>query len=121
MMRLFAVALLGLSVLIVGGCVEPRATDPIQRGRQVYREKNCTSCHRIGSNGERTAPELTHIGTIAETRLPGTGAEDYLIGSIRDPGAYIVPGYPDTMPRGQDRGMTQEDFDDLIQYLLTLR
>ncbi|HEV2010865.1 MAG TPA: cytochrome c, partial [Candidatus Limnocylindria bacterium] len=107
--------------LIVSGCAEPRATDPIQRGRQVYREKSCGSCHQIGSEGGTTGPALTHVGTAAGTRKPGTSAEDYLTESIRDPGAYIVPGYSDTMPRALDRGMTHEDFDDLVQYLLTLR
>ncbi len=118
MMRLF---LLALSVLVIGACVEPRATDPIQRGKQVYREKSCGSCHRIGSDGSTTGPELTHIGTVAETRKPDLDADGYLIEAIRDPGAYVVPGYPDTMPRGLDRGMTQEDLDDLVLYLRSLR
>ena len=118
MMRLFA---LTLAVVVIGGCAEPRATDPIQRGRQVYREKNCGSCHQIGTNGSDIGPALTHIGSTAGAREPGTSAEDYLIESIRDPGAYIVPGYPDTMPRGLDHGMTQEDLDDLVRYLLMLR
>ena len=118
MMRLFALA---LAVLVIGGCAEPRATDPIQRGRQVYREKSCGSCHQIGTNGSAIGPALTHIGTVAETRRTGTSSGDYITESIRDPGAYIVPGYPDTMPRGLDRGMTQEDLDDLVRYLLTLR
>jgi mono/diheme cytochrome c family protein len=118
MMRLFALALL---VLVVGGCAEPRATDPIQRGRQVFQETNCGSCHRIGSSGGTVGPDLTHIATVAATRKPGVSAQDYITESIRDPGAYVVPGFPDTMPRGLDRGMTQEDFADLVRYLLTLR
>ncbi len=119
MMRLFAIAL--AACVLATGCAEPKATDPLQRGRQVYREKNCASCHTIGTDGGTIGPPLTHIGTIAATREPGVSAEDYLSQSIRDPGAYVVPGYPDTMSRGLDRGMTQEDFDDLIQYLLTLK
>ena len=87
----------------------------------MYRERNCASCHQIGTDGSAIGPALTHIGSTAGARELGTSAEDYLIESIRDPGAYIVPGYPDTMPRGQERGMTQEDFDDLVLYLLTLK
>lgn len=117
-MRLFALA---LSVLVIGACAEPRATDPIQRGRQVFQEKNCGSCHRSNVSGGTTGPDLTHIGTISEARKPGVSAQDYVTESIRDPGAYLVPGYPDTMPRGLDRGMTREDFDDLVEYLISLR
>ena len=57
----------------------------------------------------------------SETRKPSTGAEDYIRQSVLDPGAYVVPGYPDTMPRGLTRGMTQEDFDDLVRFLLSLK
>jgi mono/diheme cytochrome c family protein len=117
MMRLFALC---LAAVLLAGCLEPRATEPVPRGRQVYREKSCATCHRIGSDGATIGPALTHVGSVAGTRRPGQSAEEYLIESLRDPGAYIVPGYPDTMPRGQDRGMTQEDFDDLVQYLLSL-
>jgi mono/diheme cytochrome c family protein len=119
MMRLFGLAL--AACVLASGCAEPRATDPIQRGKQVYREKGCANCHRIGSDGGTSGPDLTHVGTIADTRKPGMSAEDYLIESIRDPGAYVVPGYPDTMPRGIIRGMSDDDLDALVQYLLTLR
>jgi mono/diheme cytochrome c family protein len=119
MMRLFSLAL--VVCMLAVACFEPRATEPIARGRQVYREKNCGSCHQIGTDGDTKGPQLTHIGTVADTREPGVGAEDYLRQSVLDPGAYLVPGFPDTMPRGQARGLSQEDFDDLVQYLQTLR
>jgi mono/diheme cytochrome c family protein len=119
MMRLFWLAL--AACLLAVACTEPRATDPIERGKQVYREKNCASCHQIGSEGGTVEPPLTQIGTVAATRKPGMSADDYIRESILDPGAYIVPGYPDTMPRGLARGLSQEDFDDLVRYLLTLK
>lgn len=119
MMRLFAVAL--AVVILLTGCVEPRATDPIERGKQLYRQKSCATCHQIGGDGATVGPPLTHIGTVAETRRAGTAGEEYVRESILDPGAYIVPGFPDTMPRGLTRGMSQEDFDDLVRYLLTLK
>lgn len=119
MMRLFALALAGC--VLLAGCAEPRATDPVQRGRQVYREKNCAACHRIGGDGGTSGPALTHVATAAETRSPTLSAAEYLRQSIEDPGAYLVPGYPDAMPRGLTRGMSAEDLADLVRYLLTLR
>ena len=119
MMRLFGLALAACVLAIA--CIEPKATDPIERGKQLYRQRNCATCHQIGTDGGTAGPSLTHIGTVAETRKPGVSAEDYLRGSVLDPGGYIVRGYPDTMPRGLYRGMTQEDFDDLVRYLLTLK
>lgn len=119
MMRLFGLAL--AACLLAVACTEPRATDPIERGKQVYREKSCASCHQVGSEGGTVGPPLTHVGTVAGTRTPGLSAADYIRESIRDPGTYVVPGYPDTMSRGLDRGLTQEDLDDLVRYLLTLQ
>ena len=119
MMRLFGLAL-ALCVLTVA-CAEPRAADPIARGKQIYRQKSCATCHRIGDDGGTIGPPLTHIGTVAATRKPGMSAEDYIRESILDPGAYVVPGYPDTMSRGLYRGLSQEDFDDLVRYLLSLQ
>ncbi|MHB8631148.1 MAG: c-type cytochrome [Candidatus Limnocylindria bacterium] len=118
-MRLFGLAL--AACVLAAGCAEPRATDPIARGAQVFRETGCGSCHRIGSDGGTIGPPLTHIGTVAGTRTPDMSAEEYIRQSIRDPGAYVVPGYPDSMSRGLDRGMSQQDFDDLVRYLLTLK
>lgn len=119
MMRLFALALAACTLAVA--CAEPRATEPIARGAQVYREKSCATCHQIGTDGGTAGPPLTHIGTVAGSRRPGTSAEDYVRQSVLDPGAYVVPGYPDTMPRGLARGLSQEDFDDLVRYLLTLK
>ena len=119
MMRLFWLAL--VIAVAATGCSEPKATDPIERGTQVYREKGCGSCHQVGSDGGTIGPPLSHIATVAGTRAPGMDAETYLRQSVLDPGAYIVPGYPDTMPRGLGRGLSQEDFDDLVRYLLTLK
>lgn len=107
--------------LLLSACAEVPATEPVARGAQVYRQKSCASCHEIAGNGGRVGPSLTHVGTVAETRQPGTSAEDYLRTSITDPGAYIVPGFPDSMSRGLARGLSDDDLDALVRYLLSLR
>ena len=97
-------------------------SDPaLQGGWRVYRDRNCGSCHEIGGNGGRIGPPLTHVGALAESRKPGTTGADYLRESIIDPSAYIVPGYPDSMPHGLARDMSDGDIDDLVRYLASLR
>jgi mono/diheme cytochrome c family protein len=120
MMGRLAVSCLALAALL-SACAEAPATEPIARGAQVYRQKSCGSCHAIAGSGGNIGPPLTHIGTVAETRQPGTSAEDYLRTSITDPGAYIVPGFPDSMSRGLARGLSADDLDALVRYLLSLR
>ena len=120
MMGRLAASCLALLTL-VSACAETPATEPVARGAQLYRQKSCGSCHEIAGDGGRIGPPLTHVGTVAETRQPGTSAEDYLRASLTDPGAYIVPGYPDSMSRGLARQLSDADLDALVRYLLSLR
>ena len=101
-------------------CGEAPATEPVARGRQVYRALDCGKCHQIAGEGARLGPELTRIGTVAAERRPAAVAE-YLRQSVAEPGAYIVPGQHDTMPRGLVRGLSPGDLDALVAYLASLR
>ena len=116
-------AILAATSLAMSCAPEPRATEPVARGRQVYGELGCASCHEAGlvNLWRPVGPPLAHIGSVAGGRRPGTSAEDYLRESIAQPGAYVVPGYPDSMPRGLGDRISAEDLADLVQYLSTLR
>lgn len=103
--------------LALGACEEPPATEPIARGAQLYRKLDCGRCHHVDGQGGRLGPDLSHIGTVAETRRPGTSPEDYIRESVLTPGAYVVPGYNDVMPRGLARTLPESDLDALVRYL----
>lgn len=102
---------------------EPAAKEPIPRGKQVYEQLACASCHAPSIwNGFRAiGPPLDRIGTVAGERIPDTPAEAYIRASVTAPGAYVVPGYPDSMPRGLADRLSQQDLDALIAYLASLR
>jgi hypothetical protein len=114
-----ALVLCGVFAIALAACQEPPATEPVARGRQVYRQLGCEQCHRIDGSGGVIGPDLSHIATVAATRRPGTPAEDYIAESIDSPGAYIVPGFNDVMPRGLARGLSAFDRDSLIRFLMT--
>ncbi len=108
--------------LLLGACgAEPPATEPLARGRQVYRALDCGSCHEPNLFGIRSGPPLEHVGALAGTRKDGTAAADYLRESLESPGAYLVRGYADAMPRGLTRRLSPADADALIAYLLSLK
>jgi hypothetical protein len=67
-------------------------------------------------------PDLTHIAS-APLRDHGrwSSTEVYLEESIREPQAYLVPGYPGDMPSAAKLGLTAQDIRDIVAYLLTLR
>jgi mono/diheme cytochrome c family protein len=107
---------------LVGACApEAPAAEPLARGRQLYRSLGCANCHEPNLLGQRLGPPLDHIGTVASTRRPGMSAEEYIRQSILDPGAYVVPGYQDSMPRDLGRDLSPTDLDALVAYLLSLK
>ena len=108
-------------LLFAAACTEAPATEPVARGRQVYRALDCGRCHQIAGDGARIGPELTHVGAIAAERRPGASAEDYLRESIVSPGSYVVPGFTDTMPRGLTLHLSEADLEALLAYLGSLR
>ena len=111
-------------VIVAAACApEPPATEPIARGGQVYRTLGCASCHEgsLFNLFRPVGPPLSDIGRVAAKRVPGLSAEEYLRQSITDPGAYVVPGYPDSMPRGLARDLSPEDLAALVAYLASLR
>ena len=80
-----------------GGNITPEQL--VTAGEGVFKGKGaCGVCHQIGQKGTR-APDLAGIGARAATRKPGMSAKEYLIESLRDPGAYLVEGYPPIMPK----------------------
>ncbi len=96
------------------------AADPVARGRTVFNERGCGGCHTIdGLSAGIVGPNLTQIGMVAETRMPGASAADYLRQSILDPNAFVVEGFPsNVMPQNFGELITPEQLDDLIAFLL---
>jgi len=94
--------------------------DPVARGLQVYLDRGCGGCHTLdGLSAGVVGPNLTQIGTVAATRVPGQSAEQYIHESILNPGAHVVEGYPDNvMPRNFGELIPPEQLDDLIAFLL---
>jgi len=121
--RLLCLCSLTVILIAIACAPEPVATDPIARGRQVYRALGCANCHEgsLSNLFRPVGPPLDHVGTVAGKRVSGVSAEDYLRQSITDPGAYLVPGYPDSMPRALSKDLSPEDLAALVAYLASLR
>ena len=116
-------AILAVAAVALSCAPEPPATEPIARGRQVYGQLGCATCHEAGLENlfRPVGPPLDHIGTVAASRRTGMTSPDYIRQSILEPGSYVVPGYPDSMPRGLGDRLPPEDLDALVGYLASLR
>ena len=121
--RLLCLCSVAIVVLAIACAPESPATDPVARGRQVYRTLGCANCHErsISNLFRSVGPPLNEIGLVGRKRIPGMSAEDYILQSITDPGAFVVPGYPDSMPRGLSKDLSPEDLAALVAYLASLK
>jgi cytochrome c oxidase subunit 4 len=80
----------------------------------------CTVCHTIeGISAGTLGPDLTRIGTGASSRIAGVSAEDYIDESIRNPGAFVVEGFPPgLMPADLGARLEGQQIEALVQFLL---
>ncbi|HTD77002.1 MAG TPA: cytochrome c [Chloroflexota bacterium] len=68
-----------------------------EQGRTLFQQKGCIGCHSVTDKGlvSRTpmAPDLSALGQRAAARRPGLAADAYVKESVRQPQAYLVPGF----------------------------
>lgn len=120
----------GLLLAACGGS-SASAGDP-EAGRKLYMGETqlasadvptCIGCHAINP-GEPASigTNLSNIGNRAATTVPGQSAEEYLRTSILDPDVYLAGGFQEGIHyRGYKQALTEQQVEDLIAYMLTLR
>jgi cytochrome c oxidase subunit 2 len=115
----------GAPVAVLASPLPTPAARPTQRasqqGRTLFQIKGCIGCHSIVAKGLQSptsiAPDLSSLPQTAATRRPGVSAQAYVRESVRQPQAYLVPGYVDvqmpTLP------VSDVELDELIAFLLS--
>jgi cytochrome c2 len=82
----------------------------------------CRICHSLEPGVRLVGPSLAGVGTRATTRVAGVPAQEYLHQSIVDPDAYVVDGFvKGQMLRDSAQRLTEEQIQDLVAFLMTLR
>ena len=101
--------------------------DPV-KGKEHFEQMRpevnfaCATCHYVDKEDQLIGPGLLNVSTRAETRVEGESAYDYLHTSIVNPSAYVVKNYPDKlMPQIYKDVWTEEEINDIIAYLFTLK
>lgn len=81
--------------------ITPQTTpaDLVAIGEELVRVKGgCLVCHKVIEVGNERGPDLRKAAAAAAGRKAGTDAQAYLIESLVDPNAFLVPGFPKMMP-----------------------
>ncbi|MBI5670302.1 MAG: c-type cytochrome [Chloroflexi bacterium] len=96
--------------------------EPAARGEYWFKRPPaiCATCHALTPNTVIVGPSLAGIASRAADRVPGMAAEAYLRESILNPGAFVVPGFPDAMQKNLGEHLSAEQINDIIAFLLTL-
>ena len=82
----------------------------------------CPICHSLEPGVRLVGPSLAGVGMRATTRVAGVSAQEYLHQSIVDPDAYVVDGFAKgQMLRDSAQRLTEEQIQDLVAFLMTLR
>ena len=80
-------------------------------GKALFASQGCSACHTFKPAGStaNVGPDLDDLAANAKTANRGS-VEAYTAESIKDPGAYVVPGYPNgVMPQFQLSGTQVAD------------
>jgi len=82
----------------------------------------CTTCHSLEAGVTLVGPSLATIGADAGSMVSGQSAEEYLHESVVSPNAFIVEGFgPNIMPQNYGTQLSEQQINDLVAYLLSLK
>lgn len=112
-----------------GGQKGAGAGDP-ERGKALYNQTvigpnaapGCVTCHSLEPGKVLVGPSHAGIATVAETAVPGMSAADFLRQSIVEPDAVVTEGFTaGVMYQNYGKDLTEQEINDLVAYLLTLK
>jgi cytochrome c oxidase subunit 2 len=101
----------------------PISDDPVVRGELFAEQLGCLSCHTIDGS-ESVGPTWKGVFGSQEALDDGTTVlvdHDYLYKSIRNPGVQIVAGFQNVMPEGIAAEMSEEQIEDIIAFIESLK
>jgi mono/diheme cytochrome c family protein len=87
-------------------------------GKALFNAQGCAACHTLkaaGSTGT-VGPDLDEVAANAQTANRGP-LDKYVAESITDPGAYVVPGYPNGVMPTNFSSLSAEQVADLVAFI----
>jgi mono/diheme cytochrome c family protein len=88
-------------------------------GKALFGSQGCSACHTFKPAGStaKVGPDLDKVADDAQKANHGS-VDEYVAESIKDPNAYVVPGYPQgVMP--SFAGLSDKQVADLVAFITT--
>jgi mono/diheme cytochrome c family protein len=95
----------------------PAAKGDAAAGKALFSSQGCSACHTFKPAGAtaKVGPDLDKVATDAQKANHGS-VDQYVAESIKDPNAYVVPGYPKgVMP--SFAGLSDKQVGDLVAFV----
>jgi cytochrome c oxidase subunit II len=97
-------------------------TEAAARGQVLAQETGCLACHTVdGTTG--TGPTWKGLAGASRPLVSGetvVADNNYLFNSILDPTSQVVAGFEPVMPTTYSEQLTEQDINDLVQYINSL-
>lgn len=113
-----------------GGDKSGASAGDAKRGKELYNKTvigpnaapGCVTCHSLEPGKTLVGPSHAGIATIAATAVPGMSAEEFLKQSIVDPNANVTEGFSSgIMYPNYAKDLTEQEINDIVAYLLTIK
>jgi cytochrome c oxidase subunit 2 len=99
------------------------SNDPVERGQKWYTTYGCNACHSLdGAPG--VGPTWKGLYGAQRNFTDGSSAvadDVYLVESIRNPGLHLVEGFANLMPANVAADMTDDQVNDVIRFIESLK
>jgi nitric oxide reductase subunit C len=129
-LSLIVILVFTLSIILTacGGGGDSGSDDTAAAGQELFSQTvigaqpGCITCHSLDEGVVIVGPSMAGIATRAGSTVPGQSADEYLRDSILHPDAHLVEGFPaGTMPQVWGDELTDDQINQLVAYLLTLK
>ena len=124
---------IGLLAIALAGCGKAEVVQPVPEtvigtvaaaptgaaaGKAVFESNGCGGCHTYAPAGSagKVGPDLDKLAADALKAKKGS-LQDYTKESIEDPGAYVVPGFPNGVMPAYKGQLTDQQIADLVDFL----
>jgi cytochrome c553 len=126
-----SILLLGSLLVACGGSDNATGgAGDAKRGQALYEQTilgpnaapGCVACHSREAGKTLVGPSHAGIATIAESAVSGMTAEDFLKESITNPNAHVTEGFvPGVMYQNYGKDLSEQEINDIVAYLLSLK